>query len=81
MMEMLDLALPPDAQVFHKAMRAWLRGGVLNSLKRPREAEKVNRSRGQCMISALYIPCRSCDQCMMSSLYICRVTMQCMMSS
>ena len=41
MMEMLDLALPPDAQPFHKAMRAWLRGGVLNSLKRPREAEKV----------------------------------------
>jgi tetratricopeptide (TPR) repeat protein len=43
MMEMLDLALPSDAQPFHKAMRAWLRGGVLNSLKRPREAEKSLR--------------------------------------
>ena len=41
MMEMLDLALPPDALPFHKAMRAWLRGGVLNSLGRPKEAEKV----------------------------------------
>ena len=45
MMETLDLALPPDAQPFHKAMRAWLRGGVLNSLNRPREAEKVSRIR------------------------------------
>lgn len=42
MMEMLDMALPADAQPFHKAMRAWLRGGVLNLLKRPREAEKVS---------------------------------------
>ena len=41
MLDMLSGALPPDAQPVHKAMSAWLKGGVLNSLGRVAEAEKV----------------------------------------
>lgn len=41
LLDMLNAALPPDAQPVHKAMTAWLKGGVLNSLGRVPEAEKV----------------------------------------
>ena len=64
MMEMLDLALPPDALPFHKAMRAWLRGGVLNSLGRPNEAEKVSQILNwscDCHVTLLIIGKWSCD--------------------
>lgn len=42
LIEMIDVALPPEAQPFHKAMSLWLKGGILNSLKRSQEAEKVH---------------------------------------
>ena len=38
---MLSAALPPDAQPVHKAMTAWLKGGVLHSLGRVADAEQV----------------------------------------
>ena len=37
----LSAALPPDSQPVHQAMTAWLKGGVLNSLGRVADAEKV----------------------------------------
>ena len=42
LLDMLNAALPPDAQPVHRAMTAWLKGGVLNSLGRVPEAEKVD---------------------------------------
>ena len=41
LLDMLNAAMPPDAQPFHRAMTTWLKGGVLNSLGRVPEAEKV----------------------------------------
>ena len=41
LLETLDMALPPGAKPVHQAMRAWLRGGILNSLGQVIEAEKV----------------------------------------
>ena len=41
LLDMLSAALPPDAQPFHRAMTAWLKGGVLNSLGRVADAEQV----------------------------------------
>lgn len=39
----LNQPLPAEAQPVHHAMRAWLKGGILNSLNQPVEAEKVGR--------------------------------------
>ena len=41
LLDKLSLPLPPEAQPVHKAMRAWLRGGLLNSMNKLVEAEKV----------------------------------------
>jgi len=41
LLDKLNAALPAEAQPVHRAMRAWLRGGILNSLNRPIDAEKV----------------------------------------
>lgn len=41
MLDTLNMALPPGVKPVHEAMRAWLRGGVLNSLGQSVEAEKV----------------------------------------
>ena len=41
LLEKLSGPLPSEAQPVHQAMRAWLRGGILNSLNQPSEAEKV----------------------------------------
>ena len=41
LLDMLSMAMPPDAQPYHRALRAWLYGGVLNSLGRTEEAEKA----------------------------------------
>ena len=61
----LSAPLPSGAQPVHQAMRAWLRGGLFNSLEQPIEAEKVSgnelvlwRSRyarihGACYVSAV----------------------------
>ena len=38
----LSAPLPSGAQPVHQAMRAWLRGGLLNSLNQPIEAEKAS---------------------------------------
>ena len=38
----LSAPLPSGAQPVHQAMRAWLRGGLFNSLNQPIEAEKVS---------------------------------------
>lgn len=42
LLDILSVPLPPEAQVVHIAMRAWLRGGLLSSLNYPIEAEKVS---------------------------------------
>lgn len=41
LLEKLSAPLPPQAQPVHQALRAWLRGGLLNSLGNSVEAEKV----------------------------------------
>ena len=41
LLDRLSAPLPPGAQVFHRALSAWLKGGLLSSLKQPVEADKV----------------------------------------
>lgn len=41
LLDQLSAPLPAGAQPVHQALRAWLQGGILNSLSRPIEAEKV----------------------------------------
>lgn len=41
LLDRLSMPLPAGAQPVHQAMRAWLRGGILNSLNNSIEAEKV----------------------------------------
>ncbi len=43
LLEKLSAPLPAGAQPVHQAMRAWLKGGILNALDQPIEAEKVGR--------------------------------------
>ena len=47
LLEVLQVPLPPEAQPFHHALCAWLTGGVLNSMQRFAEAERV-RVCGSC---------------------------------
>ena len=42
LLEVLQVPLTPEAQPFHHAIRAWLIGGVLNSMQRFAEAENVS---------------------------------------
>lgn len=44
LLDKLVAPLPTEAQPVHHAMRAWLRGGILNSLDRPIDAEKVHKN-------------------------------------
>ena len=48
LLDTLAMAMPPDAQPYHIAMRAWLRGGVLASLKQDEEAERVKLASAFC---------------------------------
>ncbi len=41
LLDKLNSPLPSGAQPVHQALRAWLRGGVLNTMDKPIEAEKV----------------------------------------
>lgn len=41
LLDRLNAPMPQEAQPVHYALRAWLRGGILNSLNQPIEAEKV----------------------------------------
>jgi len=41
MLDTLEMAMPPDSEPYHYAMRAWLRGCILASLKQDEDAEKV----------------------------------------
>lgn len=41
LLDKLSAPLPAEAQPVHHALKAWLQGGILNSLSRPIEAEKV----------------------------------------
>lgn len=67
LLEKLNAPLPPEAQPVHKAMRAWLRGGLLSALNSPVEADMVSRrsykQRGKnfCMRSLKY--CSVCVAC------------------
>lgn len=54
LLEKLSGPLPTGAQPVHQAMRAWLRGGLLNSLDQPIEAEKVGGMRGFSLSQQLY---------------------------
>ena len=54
LLEVLQVPLPPEAQPFHHALCAWLTGGVLNSMQRFAEAERV---RGVC------VECRVMCEC------------------
>ena len=49
LLDMLSAALPPSAQPIHRAMTAWLKGGVLNSLGRIADAEKVCVCSSECV--------------------------------
>ena len=46
LLDILSIAMPPDAQPYHHALRAWLRGGLLNALRRYDEAERVRKAAG-----------------------------------
>lgn len=41
LLDRLTAPLPPEAQPIHYALRAWLKGGLLNSLNKSIDAEKV----------------------------------------
>ncbi len=43
LLDILTAALPPGATPLHAALRAWLRGAVLNSLGQITEAETVSQ--------------------------------------
>ena len=43
LVQILGMALPPTALPYHQALRAWLLGGMLSSLKRTAEAERVSK--------------------------------------
>ncbi len=53
--------LPAEAQPVHHALRAWLCGGLLNSMGKPVEAEKVSRatseSKMECIRQLLSFEC------------------------
>ena len=42
LLDRLSAPLPEAAQPVHRAMRAWLRGGLLGSLNDPVEADKAS---------------------------------------
>lgn len=42
LLDQLSAPLPTEAQPVHQALRAWLKGGVLNTMGKPIEAEKVS---------------------------------------
>ena len=41
LLDKLSAPVPQEVAAVHRALRAWLRGGLLNSLGQPIEAEKV----------------------------------------
>ena len=53
LLDKLSAPLPAAAQPVHHAMRAWLQGGILNSLNRPIDAEKV-RMEGNPALQLVY---------------------------
>ena len=59
LVQILSMAVPPTAQPYHRALRSWLLGGILSSLKRTAEAERVSvKASFASLHSSIFVPCQ-----------------------